>query len=82
MAGLSSSPSSFTISPNSERLRQFIRASDTLARLGGDEFALLQGGVVQPGDVEMMSDKLLAAFTEPFDLVGQHRHRRLSGGWR
>jgi diguanylate cyclase (GGDEF)-like protein len=54
-----------------ERLRRCTRESDVVARLGGDEFAVL---LVDAGDrdIERVSQRILAAFEEPFVI---HRHR-------
>lgn len=49
-----------------ERLSTLLRKEDTLARLGGDEFTLiieLLDGVEQ---AELVADKILHAFSEPF----------------
>lgn len=51
-----------------ERLRDALRASDTLARLGGDEFAVL---VEQGGDPGPVAHRLLEALEEPFHINGR-----------
>jgi diguanylate cyclase (GGDEF)-like protein len=51
-----------------ERLSLCVRRGDTVARLGGDEFAVL----VEPADyVDVVSDRVLQALEEPFDLPGE-----------
>ncbi len=66
----------------SERLRASIRASDVLARLGGDEFAIVQMGPRNgatpadgvDGQVEgsiCLANRILDAFSTPFDLSGK-----------
>jgi diguanylate cyclase (GGDEF)-like protein/PAS domain S-box-containing protein len=46
------------------RLHASVRAVDTVARLGGDEFAVL----VEGGDPEVTSHRILDAFRQPFRL--------------
>ncbi|MDM8348044.1 EAL domain-containing protein [Pseudomonas sp. sp1636] len=58
-----------------ERLRDQVRAEDTLARLGGDEFVLvLEGLSLQPEQalqlIDTVASKLLQALAAPFDLPG------------
>jgi diguanylate cyclase (GGDEF)-like protein/PAS domain S-box-containing protein len=53
------------------RMRQCVRADDTLARLGGDEFAVIQSGVRQPRDAELLARRLLDSIREPVELDGQ-----------
>jgi diguanylate cyclase (GGDEF)-like protein len=53
-----------------DRLRACVREGDTVARLGGDEFAIIQLGVHQPDDAEVLASRIVAAFSEPFDLDG------------
>ena len=44
------------------------RLTDYLvARLGGDEFAVLVTGVRHPGDATRVADRILQAFSEPFE---------------
>jgi diguanylate cyclase (GGDEF)-like protein len=52
------------------RVRQAIRATDTLARLGGDEFAVLL--FPHPGEdgISRVADKVLGTLREPFDVQG------------
>lgn len=50
------------------RLRGCLRSGDTVARLGGDEFAvLLEAGAQEP---EIVGERLLEAFAEPFEVTG------------
>ncbi|MFZ1431437.1 MAG: sensor domain-containing diguanylate cyclase [Geminicoccaceae bacterium] len=53
------------------RLRMVTREADILARLGGDEFALVETDLQQPGGVQALADRLLAALAEPVFLGGQ-----------
>lgn len=52
------------------RLRDALRATDTLARFGGDEFVALCEGIGEPAEVLAVAERLLAAFAAPVDLGG------------
>jgi diguanylate cyclase (GGDEF)-like protein len=52
------------------RLRTCVRETDTLARLGGDEFAVLQVGMRQLADTEMLAQRLIDALDQEFELDG------------
>ncbi len=52
-------------------LQSCVREGDTVARLGGDEFAILQLGIQQQSDVELLTDRILKAFRQPLDVLGQ-----------
>ena len=52
------------------RLRDCLRAEDTLARLGGDEFAVLLPEISDPRDTRLVADKLLAALAAPHLING------------
>ncbi len=52
------------------RLRDNVRAGDTLARLGGDEFAVLQVGTAQPDGAAVLGRRLIEALGQPFKLDG------------
>ncbi|HEX3964954.1 MAG TPA: EAL domain-containing protein [Trebonia sp.] len=51
-----------------ERLTSVARESDTAARAGGDEFALLIENLASPDSVKPFADRVVAAFSEPFEL--------------
>ncbi len=55
-----------------ERLTAAVREGDTVARLGGDEFVLLldQGGK-EGHYFNSIAQKIIDAFLEPFELIGQ-----------
>jgi len=54
-----------------QRLRGCLRECDLIARLGGDEFAIIQTGLREPKDAEVLARRLREAVTETgFDLNG------------
>jgi diguanylate cyclase (GGDEF)-like protein len=52
------------------RLRQAVRASDTVARFGGDEFGILLEAIADEADAAHMAERVAAAFSRPFVLEG------------
>ncbi|MBN8927457.1 MAG: EAL domain-containing protein [Rhodospirillales bacterium] len=54
-----------------ERLRACVRTGDVVARLGGDEFAVLQSAPDQPLQAELLSQRVVEALRQPYDLDGQ-----------
>ena len=55
----------------SRRLSRSVRESDTVARLGGDEFVVLLPEVTEQSQIAQVANKILAAVSSPFTLVGQ-----------
>jgi diguanylate cyclase (GGDEF)-like protein len=53
------------------RLRAVLRASDTLSRFGGDEFVILCEDVGDRETASVITERVRAAFEEPFDLAGE-----------
>ena len=53
------------------RLRQCVRASDTVARMGGDEFTILLPEISEQGDVRAVAQKILDAMKTPLLLAGR-----------
>ncbi|KAF1052331.1 MAG: putative signaling protein [Stenotrophomonas maltophilia] len=49
-----------------QRLRDCLRDLDTVARLGGDEFIILLPYLQQPQDAELVANKLMLCFNDPF----------------
>ena len=48
------------------RLKHELRANDTVARLGGDEFLVLAENMNDRREIEILSQKILSIFNEPF----------------
>ncbi|MCC5882865.1 MAG: EAL domain-containing protein [Halomonas sp.] len=55
----------------SRRLGHSVRESDTVARLGGDEFVVLLPEIIEQEQISHVANKILAAVSAPFTLVGQ-----------
>src|SRR4051812_21440788 len=51
-----------------QRLRAVARGNELVARLGGDEFAVVQCGGFQPDHAGHLSERILAALAEPFEI--------------
>ncbi len=54
-----------------QRLSSSVRSDDMVGRLGGDEFAVALSNLAKPADAEIISQKILNAFSRPFQLAGQ-----------
>jgi diguanylate cyclase (GGDEF)-like protein/PAS domain S-box-containing protein len=54
-----------------QRLRDSVRESDSVARLGGDEFTFVFENIQNPRDAATVAEKILAAFTRPFEFEGE-----------
>lgn len=52
------------------RLREAVRASDTVGRIGGDEFVVLLPEIDATRDVQMVASKILESMARPFTLAG------------
>jgi|TARA_B100000315_G_scaffold199574_1_gene191457 diguanylate cyclase (GGDEF)-like protein len=61
-------------------LRDCCRETDTVARLGGDEFAIVATHIEDGGGAEVVANKILAALSEPFMIVGHNVHTSSSIG--
>ncbi|AWI74336.1 hypothetical protein CEW83_03125 [Parazoarcus communis] len=57
-----------------ERLQAQVRESDTVARLGGDEFTIILPSLREPGDADMLADKILHALSQPLTIEGETIH--------
>ena len=54
-----------------DRLRECVRASDTIARIGGDEFVVVQVNAHQPNGAVTLADRIIEHICAPYDLEGQ-----------
>jgi diguanylate cyclase (GGDEF)-like protein len=52
----------------SERLTRSVRSGDTVGRLGGDEFAIVLANLSSGQDANLVAQKIMASFSEPFKL--------------
>jgi diguanylate cyclase (GGDEF)-like protein/PAS domain S-box-containing protein len=62
------------------RLRDVLRADDTIARLGGDEFAVIVPEVSRAEDAGSVGRKLIGALREPITVDGHELHVTASAG--
>jgi diguanylate cyclase (GGDEF)-like protein/PAS domain S-box-containing protein len=53
-----------------ERLRESLRADDTIARLGGDEFTVVLPGVCKSAHARAVAEKLVARLAQPYPVEG------------
>jgi diguanylate cyclase (GGDEF)-like protein len=58
-----------------ERLEGVVRDVDALGRLGGDEFVVVAEGTPPAGRPELVAERLLAAFKQPFTIGEEERTR-------
>ncbi|MDD2914232.1 MAG: diguanylate cyclase [Gallionella sp.] len=57
-----------------KRLKEIIRASDTVARVGGDEFIFVLNEIGSDENAALMANKIINALSAPFELKGQQCH--------
>ena len=57
-----------------------VREADTVSRLGGDEFAILRADISSLREVELLCERLLEVFSQPFMVDGQPTYLRISIG--
>ena len=62
------------------RLRDCVRAPDTVSRQGGDEFIVLLQGVKQPEDVAVAAKRLLKSVAETYSMIQFNLHITTSIG--
>ena len=53
-----------------ERLNSVLRNGDFVARLGGDEFIVVQTGIRQPGEAELLARRIVRAVAQPYSIGG------------
>ena len=53
-----------------KRLRQCVRANDTVGRLGGDEFVIVSSDGASEQEVAQMADRVVSEMGKPFDILG------------
>ncbi len=53
-----------------ERLKECVRAGDSVGRLGGDEFAIVLSSLSKADDANLVAQKIVDALGRPFDLAG------------
>jgi diguanylate cyclase (GGDEF)-like protein/PAS domain S-box-containing protein len=62
------------------RLKQAVRASDTVARFGGDEFGILLEDVAGEQDAIETAERVAALFSRPFAIAGREHFVTVSIG--
>jgi len=62
------------------RLREGLRAGDTVARFGGDEFVILCEELGSEGEAIRIAERIGEAFALPFELDGRPHHLSVSVG--
>jgi diguanylate cyclase (GGDEF)-like protein len=63
-----------------QRLRECMRAEDTIARLGGDEFAIILENINSQDEIEAFARKIIKLFEPPFFIDDQELHASTSIG--
>jgi len=63
-----------------DRLKKCLREVDTAARLGGDEFTCLLEGINSRADMEIVGDRILSAFAQPWAIEKQEMTLTVSLG--
>jgi diguanylate cyclase (GGDEF)-like protein len=55
-----------------ERLQRVLRSGDFAARMGGDEFVIIQHGITDPSEAEMLARRTVRVISEPY-VIGDQR---------
>lgn len=63
-----------------QRLRENVRASDTLGRIGGDQFGLILTDVANETQIGPLLEKIFGALAEPFPVNGEPVRLSVKGG--
>jgi diguanylate cyclase (GGDEF)-like protein len=53
------------------RLEAMVRAGDVVARLGGDEFIVLQAGITDESEAELLARRIIRDISKPYKVEGQ-----------
>jgi diguanylate cyclase (GGDEF)-like protein len=53
------------------RLEAMVRSGDVVARLGGDEFILLQAGIGDEGEAELLARRIIRDISKPYQIDGR-----------
>ncbi len=62
------------------RLKSILRDEDVIARLGGDEFIILLENFDIIDEIEVVAQKIITSFNEPFEIIGQKQKITISLG--
>ena len=54
-----------------KRLKEVLRGDDTAARMGGDEFLFIFPEIGKAKEIELIGERILGAFQEPFSVLGE-----------
>jgi diguanylate cyclase (GGDEF)-like protein/PAS domain S-box-containing protein len=63
-----------------QRLRENVRASDTLGRIGGDQFGLILTDVANETQIGPLLEKIFGGLAEPFPMNGEPIRLSVKGG--
>lgn len=63
-----------------KRLERCVRDGDTVSRMGGDEFTAVLKDLQSPENAEIVAQKIIKAFAEPFIVQGHELHVTTSIG--
>ncbi|WP_083651436.1 7TM diverse intracellular signaling domain-containing protein [Vreelandella massiliensis] len=56
------------LAETAKRLCECVRTTDTVARIGGDEFVILYAPPLQPDDIPLLRDRVIACTTTPIEI--------------
>ncbi len=64
----------------SSRLTAMVRETDTVARMGGDEFVVVQGGITEGSEAELLARRIIKRLSAPYEIDGETMHISVSVG--